>query len=360
MLVFYDKRYRSVLTLPPGSYRVSFDRQEIESRGGNPSAERHRRALEEFCEAVRMRRGYQVEVGQRTERVSAGLLLPPEDYDDETLEALTQALAERGYLPTVIPWPFSAGGRAAELAATCDWIALDPGDLPEGAAALGWLDGRGVPLVRLRRQRPGRPHTSPAEDALYRNFEVGYTEDGIWWRDRDDLLSKVGATLDLLLAPSRRISTAVEALEYFRSAGRRPEKVFLSFASEDAVIASHLYEHLARTFHTVFNYQQKEALTTGISYPEQVYDRLAEADIGVALLSTPYLSKETCRHEAQDMAASRDAGTMFVYPLNVDGCQPPSYFRSMQFEQVGPDDFDGALNVDRLVRAYDEWQATRT
>ena len=49
---------------------------------------------------------------------------------------------------------------------------------------------------------------------------------------------------------------------------------------------------------------------------------------------------------------------MFVYPINVDGCKPPSYFRSVQFDAVGEGDFDLELIVDRIVTQYDLWRVS--
>jgi hypothetical protein len=50
---------------------------------------------------------------------------------------------------------------------------------------------------------------------------------------------------------------------------------------------------------------------------------------------------------------------MFVFPVNVDGTKPPSYFRSVQFEAVSKKAFDAELVVDKLMKAYDIWRADR-
>ena len=81
------------------------------------------------------------------------------------------------------------------------------------------------------------------------------------------------------------------------------------------------------------------------------------SDIGVPLLSVDYLRKGTCAHEAQDMCASHDSHSMFVFPVNLDGCQSPSYFRSIHSKVVTKLNFDAELLVDQLIRGYDLWRS---
>lgn len=237
-----------------------------------------------------------------------------------------------------------------------DWLIFDPGDGVDGAAALGWLDGQGIPFARLRRLLEGSLQVPDAEVALYHDFEVGYNEDRLVWTNRNDLLDSVDELIDIIVAPVKRINTQEDAKHYFESAEQRSEKVFLSYASENDNIASQLAQELKRKFKVVFDYRDGKSMYAGSGYPKQLYGRLEESDIGIPVLSEPYMKKGTCTHEAEDMCASYDSKRMFVYPISVDECKPPPYFRSVQFEAVNRGDFDAELVVERVIKGYENWR----
>jgi len=210
-------------------------------------------------------------------------------------------------------------------------------------------------MARLRRISKSSAAVSAAEAALYQRVEVGYNEDRLTWSDPADLLLQFERLVNVVSAPPLRINNKNEAENYFRGAERRPIKVFVSYAAEDRRIAEVVCVQLKRKCEVVFDYRDGESLTAGTGYPAQLYDRLAASDIGVPLLSENYLRSGSCAHEAQDMCASHDSGKMFIHPVNIDGCKPPSYFRSLQYDLLDSEHVDGELIVDRILRSYDTW-----
>ena len=336
MLVFYDERYRSVLNLPQSAHRQTFSGQEVgwirrdAQRAASSAGDCRVLRASSYADRIPGRGG------EALDRSEVGLLLP--EYPRDLVNELGGVLGNRAYTPVVLPWPLSADLHFVRSVSALDWLVFDCGDAPEGAVALGWLDARGVPFARLRRLSQEISPVPAAEAALYRAFEVGYDEDRLTWSDRADLVPRFETLVDVVNSPVLRINTKAEAETYFRAAERRKQKVFLSYASENANVAAALANKLKQRFEVVFDYRDGESLVAGSGYPAQLYDRLECSEIGIPVLSEPYLNKGTCTHEAQDMCSNMDGGKMFVYPINVDGCKPPSYFRSVQFDAVGEGD----------------------
>jgi hypothetical protein len=271
------------------------------------------------------------------------------------VKELASIVESRGYEAVPLEWPLSVDIASLRKVTTLDWVVLDVGNSPEGAVALGWLDGYGVPLARLQLVPPCNPAPPRAEAALYRNNEVGYNEDRLTWSNPEELTVKFEQMVDAITAPARRINTHQEAENYFQGAERRRIRVFLSYASADREIAGQISRALKQKCESVFDYQDGESLDPGTGYPEQLYSKLAASEIGVPLLSQEYLKSGPCKHEAQGMCASWDAGNMYVHPLNIDGCKPPDFFRVIQYDRIDQHQLDAEWIVDRVLRNYDTW-----
>ena len=100
----------------------------------------------------------------------------------------------------------------------------------------------------------------------------------------------------------RRISTTEEAETYFRRAQLRKEQVFVSYASEDGWAAQAIASELRKRFQSVFDYRDGgESLPAGANWMTELYSRLHNSRIGIPMLSSSYVKKQTCVREAEHM-----------------------------------------------------------
>jgi hypothetical protein len=358
MAVFFDERFRAHLDIPAGIYQQAYDPQELASEGSTPSERRHQLAFESFAASVHAQMVYraQVESILVTAPNTVGLLLPgpQHGYTSELVGSLTDVLEDRGYRAECLPWPPVLTAGLVGTLRQFDWVVIDVADTVEGVAALSFLHGHAVPMLRLRRAVPGGPPSPEVEQALFGGFEVGYCEDLLAWKTDDDLLKEFVVRVDEIDAPVRRISTSEEARTYFRGAELRKERVFVSYASEDAWAADVVTAELKKRFQRVFNYKDGgESLPTGAPWMSEMFSRLHDSQIGVPLLSESYKGKQTCIDEAEYMMARRGQGAMRVFPLNVDGVVAPEFIGMVQFGQIDRST-DFADLVGKIVRRYDE------
>lgn len=359
MAVFFDERFRAHLDIPAGIYQQPYDSQELTGLGGAPSERRHQLAFESFAASVHAQMVYraQVESILVTAPTTVGLLLPPgaqHGYTGKLIRRLTEALEDRGYRVQRLPWPPVLTASLVGTLRQFDWVVIDVADTVEGVAALAFLHGHAVPMLRLSHTQDGGLPRPQVERALFGGFEVGYCEDLLAWETDNDLLEQFRVRLDEIDAPVRRISTSQEAADYFRSAELRGEQVFVSYASEDGWAADAVTAELKKRFKQVFNYKDGgESLPAGSSWMSKMFSWLEESQIAIPLLSSSYVQKKTCIHEAEHMMARYDEGAMRVFPLNIDSVAPPVFMKTVQFQPI-EQATDAARLVGEIVRRYDE------
>jgi hypothetical protein len=360
--VFYDERFRAYLDLPPGIHQQPYDAQEVRSRGRAPSERRHQLAFASFGLSVTTAMAHRAQRDALMVRPPAavGLLLPgPEGgYDDPTVAHIAHQLADRGYRTERPAWPPRLTAGLVGALRQFDWVVVDVSDTIAGATTLAFLHGHAIPMLRLRHLGSDSAADPQVERALFGGFDVGYCEDLLAWRTQDQLLEELAVRLDRLDEPVRRISTHDEAETYFNRARLRKEQIFVSYASQDSWAATAIAAELRGRFQRVFDYRDGGAsLPPGSSWMSEVYGRLRDSQIGLSLLSRSYVAKRTCTREAEQMMIRADQENMRVFPLNLDGVEPPDFMATVQFRR-----FDSTSDVvglvDDIVAQYDSAVST--
>jgi len=227
---------------------------------------------------------------------------------------------------------------------------------------VAFLHGAFIPTMRLLHVPPGTRdlEMSSVERALLSSTEVGYSEDVLRWSDGRALEHGLDDRLVSLDAPIRRLNTAEEADEYFRGASLRKEAVFFSYAGQDAAFADRLSVGLKNRFQLVFDYRDRQSIQPGEAWIEEIFAQLSESAIGIPLLSENYFASGNCRHEAEDMVARRDAGSMQVIPvkLTADPLELPAFIENIQYVQGWAHPSTEDL-LDELVRLVERGRKAR-
>lgn len=347
-IIFYDNRYRSVLRVPTGMYQYGYDAQEILGKGGNPTVGRQRQAIEGFSRVVAAAMEYGA-IASATEvrRYDAvGLLLPTSDdpvtYEPALVNKLTRLVQDRGYDCVAIPPAVDA--NFFETTRQVDWVMADIGS-PRLSPLIAFLHGQFTPLLLLRRA----PAESDLERSLFGAFEVGYREDTLPWSDSDALLEGVRERLAVIEGEAERLNTGEEAREYFKRAGRRKERVFLSYAGEDLEELDGLRTELHRRFQDVFDYKVDGAIPAGTSWMGDLFASLSKSAVGIICLSRHYLASGSCRHESESLIAQRDEGRTRVFVIKLDDTKAPEYMSNVQYLTRAGNSGDDAI-VETILR----------
>jgi hypothetical protein len=266
--VCYDQRYKNILECPASFAVCTFDPQEITGGGAAPSAAAYEKTFAGFCLTIESAMALRNIGGAPPKNSKVGILLPPEKptdtgYSPEHLATIETLLEGVDYEPVRLRWPPVFDGRFLNTVGSLDWIVVDVGDDPYGAAAVAYLHGLFLPTLRLKRLASATDDASPLERSLYGGVEVGYMNDVVRWRLPDELESGIGARLKIIDLAPRRLSTRAQAEDYFRSAALRKEPVFLSYSGNDAEVGGRISAALRKRFHQVFDYRDGKSIRPG-------------------------------------------------------------------------------------------------
>ena len=350
-LAFYDRRYKSLLEGAPPMTTQSFDFNDVtgaDARGG-----RHRGSFLRFVSEVTAFSRYQNARPGESARANRVAILVPESALDapQQVKLIAEVLFAGGFEPRPVAWPPKVDRDFYLEMHAADWCVADIGETALRAGISPFLHGQFLPALRMFDARGGA--RSPLEETLFGAFEVGYCEDILAWTDESSLREGLEKRIALIKAPVTRINNHQMADDYFRSASKRKESVFLSYSGKDQAVALKIGNALRQRFQVVFDYQDGKSITPGASWMNEIYRTLNNFKIGVPLYSRRYFDSPNCVHEAEQLIARKDQAKMFVFPFAIDlaDLNVPEFAESTQYATFSRY-LDAAAAVEALVSAF--------
>ena len=359
-LVLFDGRFTQVLDLPPSVWQCDFAIDEAAGPGGSPRRQEYLTLIGRFYEQVASSITTSAKGPSSGAAGEVGILLPrgrgASGYTKAQYDAVETAVRDHGITKVHrLPWPPVLSLAYLTEIEKLDWLITDVGPVTAQTGIVGYVHGRAIPTLRLLKQAGDRRGSARSQLApLYTGVEVGYAKDILAWSRLDQLRKGLARRLIGLNAPRRRISTRDQAVEYFEAAAKRKEAVFVSYSGLDVELAGPLLDALRRRFQTVFDYRDGDSITPGEPWLQEIFGSLAEASIGVPLVSANYLASGNCLHEAQEMVALRDADEIRMMPVKLvpDQIELPVWMRNRQYLQLYAHRDAGAV-VDKILEFID-------
>ncbi len=338
-IIFYDKRYGSLLTPPENFFSFQFDLNEVTGSGGFPSSKRHAHEFTNFCDAVIRKKEYD-DLQKNIEKNVVAIVLPLSQINTTTeidtfSRNLKSLLDQHNYLEVeIIQLPVTLGNKLFRLLETVDFAIVDHGDVVAKTGIPAYLHGKFIPMIRTEYiEKESTENENELTKFLYDGVEVGYNKDKIKWSDEQTLINEISIKLDIINSNVKRINTFTEASNYFLSATLRKEIVFVSYSGKDLDIAKDIISTLKNYFQTVFDYRDGTSIVPGQPWLAEIFDKLAKSAIGINLLSNNYIESGNCMHEAQQMVAQLDNGNMKLFPIKLypEKIDLPTFFGTIQY-----------------------------
>lgn len=335
--VFYDQRYGNLFRTPPSVIRYQYNAQEVGQPEHLSTPGKLRNQVDVFCRTLTMMlEAEATELESGYERGVVGTLL--QDYDDispRLTTAVNELVSDSTFEPVALEWPPKLDLSSLARLRRCDWVIIDTSH-PAGETLLAFLHGQFIPTLRVRRTPSpdsSDPLPSVADDVLFGALEVGYRTDVIPWHTLDDLLIRLAERIEVICREPEWIGNAEQATEYFNSAAKRKEKVFLSYANEDADLGAEFSAELSRNFQDVFDYRKKAAIRAGVPWIDQVYEELSAAAVGVLLISAKYQESRYCMDEARQLFDAYQKDQVVLVPVKLDQTAAPPFLKDLQYER---------------------------
>lgn len=315
-LLFVDDRYGNLIPSVPSMNMQRYDARVFPAGTAAPACDAFRLAFRRLSQqVVALRRLKQqsdrAREAEACDENTIGVLLSARrGYSRPLLQAIRTRLKDRQFSPVDFDDPLSLDGQLQSSLRTLDFAIVDVGD-PMSAPLASFLHGAYVPLLRIRKvDKATADEPSDLLQALFGPFEVGYRKDIVAWSDGRGLLKQIDNRLKRIRDTQQLIRTTAEAEAYFQQAAQREEKVFLSYSGKNANFGEALGAALRTRFVDVFNYKEDGSLTASRLWEEELYQKLADCKIGVALYSSEYFKSGHCRKEVAQLANRADSGEL--------------------------------------------------
>jgi len=333
--VFYDRRYTSILKMPASIFSYPYNAQDINWPSSAARLKLQHTAEMFFGHLAATARAEAAKREFDYERDLVGFLLPRDETWPGLAAAACELLSGQSLDPVELGWPPRIDpGYLAQLR-RCDWILLDA-STPVSEVLLAFAHGQFIPILRARQATNTdgtAPTPSPTEDVLFGAFEVGYRKDVISWHTQDDLLTGLKKRIDVLRLEPELIGDSSQADEYFTSAAKRKERVFLSYAGSDSDQGAQFAAELGKHFQDVFDYRTAAAIRPGEPWLDQLFEHLSAAAVGILLISAAYQQSSYCMEEARQLYGAYQEKKLYLLPVKLDDEPPPAFLASLQYER---------------------------
>jgi DNA-binding NarL/FixJ family response regulator len=121
----------------------------------------------------------------------------------------------------------------------------------------------------------------------------------------------------------------------------RKLRVFLCHSSQDKPIVRELYQRL-NAEGWIDPWLNEEKLLPGQNWEMEIEKAVETTDSVIVCLSINSINKESYvqkeMRKVLDIFAQKPDGTIFVIPLRLDNCQPPTRLRALQYVDYFPDE----------------------
>jgi len=327
-IVFVDERYGNLLQTPPEIERLPYDAQEISLSTNSPSWSRLRAKVKHYWRDLRPQLAGRP-LNTPFEEGRVGLVFGR--YDDvDAARVAEEAVSLRDLDPVRLPATLSIACQ--NDLRRCDWVIADISD-PAIETMTAFLYGQFVPVMRTRRQTAQIPASS-LESILFGDLTVGYRKDVTGWSTESELHDGLVGRIDVIKQRAVLVGNEAAATDYFSSAAKRKELVFLSHAGEDAAIGGQFAAALKEHFQEVFHYRDDSSLRIGAYWQDQIARKLSATAIGVILFSEHYLTSGYCMDESRDLYDGFVTGRAKLLPVKLDETTVPSPLSRLQYARA--------------------------
>ncbi|MFE2297505.1 toll/interleukin-1 receptor domain-containing protein [Streptomyces sp. NPDC059445] len=330
-VVFLDQRLIPALRAPESVRLVPYDAQEIDAANHSSLPSKVESVYRGFLADAHAVASAPQRRAHQTRRV--GLIVSPDNRP--ATSALSEALHERAWEPVVLPWPPRLDLDLITWLRACDWTVIDL-DSPPGRLVAAFAHGQFVPTLPIASTRSALETDVPVPDesTLYGETSVGHRKAIVRWSDLPDLITRLGQHLSVIDDQPRYIGSTEQAVAYFRSAAKRNERVFLSYAAADEKRAGEFSRLLSDRFQEVFDYRSYGAVPVGEPWLSRLLSGLARSAIGVLLVSKAYLESRYCMLEARELYRGSVEGRVKIVPVCLERLELPDFLQGIQYRAL--------------------------
>jgi hypothetical protein len=243
-------------------------------------------------------------------------------YTPALVQGIKDEIRKYGRRCEVVPLDFDGSFELCLKLDTYDFLVVEVAEGLTPPWLPGYLMGRALPCINVCHV-PARASAADARVAeIVAKRRPEHTSEKAFdgWSDEAQLRECIGRHVSKFNTARIELHGKQDGLDYFRKAGRRKAKVFVSNASASNDLATQVIARLKRESIDFFHYQVKDAIPVGEDWIRKLEREIEDSGIFVALVDRDYVISQWCRHELELARKQAAEGRLRIHPyaLNDD------------------------------------------
>jgi hypothetical protein len=302
---------------PRDSERVlTFNRQRLDDQ-----AEEFRSGIKKLAAKVRGYRNPDLRLQQPCGLVIGAGEEAEQVYTPQLIHNLKTEMQKYGRQLETVKLAFDASFEFSLELEKYDFLIVEARDALQAPWLAGYVLGRAIPSIKVCHLASGETRRLDLLPPIIARHKPEHTNETpvTYWSDPAELLQGVMAHVAKFGTERIEFHTKADGLRYFRRAGRREGKLFVSNAAVSNPLAQKLIARLKLESIELFHYQVKDAIPVGERWLAQLEQQIEESEIFVALLTEEYLQSQWCLYEAQVARKRAAEGKLRIYSYLLTG-----------------------------------------
>jgi hypothetical protein len=234
-------------------------------------------------------------------------------YTPALIQSLRMELLKLGRRLQIVKLEFDAAFEFCLELEKYDFLIMEVRD---SLWLAGYVLGRAIPSIKVCYVSPEERCDPEALPSIISRHKPEQTNEQpvIFWQQQEELLEGVSKHVSKFNTERREFHTKEDGLRYFKQAGRREAKVFISNANVSNVLVRELTAELERERIDFFHYKIRDAILVGDRWAPEIERQIRETGVFIALITTEFLQSKWCMHELQAARKREKNGELRIHP----------------------------------------------
>ena len=271
-----------------------------------------------FAKRVRTHISYNKQIDKSAYSRRAGILLQesyePFGYSSEIIHRIKSTLKVGGYTSKVISPQINGLQEFIRQLDDLELIVIDVCDPATTTDALAVIHTKAIPCIRIAKIELNSSLDMVKSQGLLKDYFIENDNPILLGKDIEELITNLLLYLRKFQQELTPLDTFEQGFKYFKSAGRKPAKIFISNPGSLNSLALELVKELQTSNIQYFQYQSNSSIEVGRKWEEVLEQELRESNIFVALVNDDYHKSLYCQKELRIAFERWGKGEVTILP----------------------------------------------
>jgi hypothetical protein len=300
---------------------------------------RFKEIVRSFAKTVRTYMSYNVQLAKPVNTSRAGIVIQESQdasgYTKELISQIQEVLNIGEYTCEVIPPRIQNGlQNFIRQLSNLELVVIDVCDPATTTDTLAVIQAKAIPCIRIAKFEPNNSLAELKSSGLLKDYFIGNDIPIILWKNPEELFTNLLLYLDKFKQARTPLDTYEQGYKYFKSAGRKPAKIFISNPGSLNPLALELVNELQTLNIQYFQYQSNSRIEVGSKWEEVLEQELQEFNIFVALINDDFHNSPHCQKDLKTAFERWQEDEVTILAYLCEETTVPELIKAIQFEEV--------------------------